>query len=309
MAGYNDLELRPVSKCQRHGWQMLRMEQVAEYAEHVEAPQGAAEDTKSQRDGLVAIWDRAFLGLNEMQYKNKTQTTKNLAKPWDLLPLSSFSGPAKALSQAWDSVAAEASNSDSSNVESKSGHTSTLASLIEQSHLTRNDLLTHSAQSTLLLDDSPLKARMQPYNHICVPEYERKLYARDLRIMEARSRVNPPENNDLPAETDHQTDFDDAGAGIGKRKRYHSPTSPISLPRKRNKKGIAYGDAKILSKHHDHILLAVIGLLDALKNESNVAAWVKSEGLFAIERMELDDVDSRLSRGRFGSAESSRTEG
>lgn len=32
----------------------------------------------------------------------------------------------------------------------------------------------HSERSTLLLDDSPKKAALQPWNHLCVTEYELK---------------------------------------------------------------------------------------------------------------------------------------
>lgn len=83
----------------------------------------------------------------------------------------------------------------------------------------------------------------------------------------------------------------------GKRKRSGSPLSSVSLPRKKKMKGSSYSDAKTLLQHHDHVLLAVIGLLDALKHESNVAGWVKGQGLFAGEHIELGDVDSSLSEG------------
>lgn len=43
-------------------------DQVAEYMEQSDATQKSAEGTEGPRDGLVAIWDRAFLGLNETQY-------------------------------------------------------------------------------------------------------------------------------------------------------------------------------------------------------------------------------------------------
>ncbi|KAJ3800177.1 hypothetical protein GGU11DRAFT_662020, partial [Lentinula aff. detonsa] len=194
---------------------------------------------EEQKEGLVAIWDRKFLGLNELQYRNKFQTTKNLAKPWALLPLSTLSGPTK--------------------------------------------LLTHSAFSTLLLDDSPLKARMQPYNHICVPEYEGNFYARDVNIAEEHNRDAISKKHNFPirntvALTEALTFKKVTRAGTGKRKRSRSP-SPTASPRFRKKQKEL--DAKNLSQHHDHILLAVIGLLDALQHESNVAAWIKRKGLFA----------------------------
>ncbi|KAJ4485817.1 hypothetical protein J3R30DRAFT_1411594 [Lentinula aciculospora] len=267
-------------------------EQVKHYAEQVEAAQGLAEETISQKEGLVAIWDRKFLGLSEAQYRNKFQTTKNLAKPWALLPLSTFSGPTQLLSEAWDHVAEDDADLESaSGLSSESGlnNTSFLVSLIREGHVPRNDLLAHSALSTLLLDDSPLKARMQPYNHICVPEYEGKFYARDVRIAEADKRLDAISNNhDFPiskgvaAEASPSRD-----ASLGKRKRSRS-ASPQASPRfrKKHKRFITKPDTK---SHHDHILLAVIGLLDALKHESNVAAWIQSEQLFAANCTE--DID------------------
>ncbi|KAJ3849666.1 hypothetical protein EV368DRAFT_46852 [Lentinula lateritia] len=209
--------------------------------------------TESHREGLVALWDRKFLGLSETQYRNKFQTTKNLAKPWALLPLSTFSGPTKMLSEAWDR------------------------------------LLSHSAHSTLLLDDSPLKARMQPYNHVCVPEYEGKFYARDVRIAEARDADAFSDDIAVAVERTVTSSSENvASAGVGKRKRSQS-LSPQLLPRnhKKMKRLSPEYDADDLSQQHDHILLAVIGLLEALKHESNVAAWIKDNGLFASNRTEL----------------------
>ncbi|KAJ3757911.1 hypothetical protein EV360DRAFT_3097, partial [Lentinula raphanica] len=187
---------------------------------------------EEQHAGLVAIWDRKFLGLSESQYRSKFQTTKDLAKPWALLPS-----------------------------------------------------LAHSGFSTILLDDSPLKARMQPHNHICVPEYESKFFARDIEIVETRARAANLSGEDVSpvqkivdASTETSTSEDVAAAGIRKRKRSRSPSPTTSL---RIQKKYKHSYSENLPKHHDHILLAVIGLLDALKHESNVAAWIKDKGLFA----------------------------
>ncbi|KAJ3998524.1 hypothetical protein F5050DRAFT_1567033, partial [Lentinula boryana] len=239
-------------------------EQVEEYVEQVQATRNTTEGTISEKEGLVAIWDRKFLGLSELQYRNKFQTTKNLAKPWALLPLSTLSGPTR--------------------------------------------LLTHSAFSTLLLDDSPLKARMQPYNHICVPEYEGNFYARDVNIAEAHNRDAISKKHNFPirntvALTEASTSENVTGAGTGKRKRSQSPSPTASSPRFRKKQKEL--DAENLSQHHDHILLAVIGLLDALQHESNVAAWIKRKGLFATRGSEHiglnlseDDLEAkRISEG------------
>ncbi|KAJ3934605.1 MAG: hypothetical protein NXY57DRAFT_889873 [Lentinula lateritia] len=259
-------------------------------------------------EGLVALWDRKFLGLSETQYRNKFQTTKNLAKPWALLPLSTFSGPTKMLSEAWDRVENDdvdietASKSSGVNSGSRLNNTSFLNSLLEENHLTRNDLLSHSALSTLLLDDSPLKARMQPYNHVCVPEYEGKFYARDVRIAEARDGDAFSDDIAVAVErTETSSSEDVTSAGVGKRKRSRS-LSPQLLPHnhKKMKRLSPEYDADDLSQHHDHILLAVIGLLEALKYESNVAAWIKDNGLFASNRTESEYVNPTLPPGLTG---------
>ncbi|KAG2088564.1 uncharacterized protein F5147DRAFT_549704, partial [Suillus discolor] len=84
-----------------------------------------------------AVWDRESLGLSKEDHHRKALTTKDLTKPWALLPLAG------------------------------------LASSIA-----------HSALTTLLLDDSPHKARLQPYNHVCMPEYTSSFRAKDLQCRE-----------------------------------------------------------------------------------------------------------------------------
>ncbi|KAH7922252.1 hypothetical protein BV22DRAFT_1094986 [Leucogyrophana mollusca] len=115
-------------------------------------------------DELKAVWDRESLGLAKQDYFRKTQTTKDLTKPWKLLPLNS--NPATLSSH---DASPPPSHSTSA------GATSPLA---------------HSALTTLLLDDSPLKARLQPYNHVCIPEYSAPMRARDLRTLELEKLRN-----------------------------------------------------------------------------------------------------------------------
>src|SRR5882762_4500790 len=77
----------------------------------------------------------------------KTQTTKNLSKLWEQL------SPASS---------------------SRSFSTSNEQPIIVPAH---------SAMTTLLVDDSPLKARLQPYNHLCIPEYSLQLRRKDLYVL------------------------------------------------------------------------------------------------------------------------------
>ncbi|KAF9489255.1 hypothetical protein BDN71DRAFT_1456341 [Pleurotus eryngii] len=97
-------------------------------------------------------------------------------------------------------------------------------------HFQGSEGVQHSASSTLLLDGSPLKARLQPLNHLCVKEYTSEMRLADLQVVSEDS----------------------------------TPSYDIN----------AYYNL-------DLTLLAVIGALDAIKWESNVAVagWVRSGGL------------------------------
>jgi len=52
-----------------------------------------------------------------------------------------------------------------------------------------------SAKDTILLDDSALKAHMQPYNHLILPEYDAETRRTDLAAIEGdKSLVDKPKN-------------------------------------------------------------------------------------------------------------------
>ncbi|KAK0476774.1 NLI interacting factor-like phosphatase-domain-containing protein [Armillaria novae-zelandiae] len=84
-----------------------------------------------------------------------------------------------------------------------------------------------SGKNTILLDDSPSKARLQPYNHICVEEYT------------CSTRGAAVKGDDL-------------------------------VPKM---------DSLSLGVDDDETLLAVIGILDCIKSEGDVAKWMKGGGL------------------------------
>lgn len=96
----------------------------------------------------------------------------------------------------------------------------------------------HNAMSTLLMDDSPRKAELQPYNHLCVKEYSNVIRNRDLASVqeeiaqlkspspllpsgEPESRPLPPPQPQLPIEIPHSL----VSAAI----QHHHPT-PFDLP-------------------------------------------------------------------------------
>ncbi|EIW76395.1 hypothetical protein CONPUDRAFT_111312 [Coniophora puteana RWD-64-598 SS2] len=177
------------------------------------------------RAKLRAVWDRQSLGLGRDQYHRKTQTTKDLAKPWMLL----------------------------------SGHS--------------------NPHTTLLLDDSPLKARLQPYNHVCLPEYTGGLRAKDVRALEL---IEHERGREVGRQDDRaQEEGTEANVGAVE------SSSPESKKRKRAQRDVSgsHSPSSVPSsadvEPFDPTLLAVIGVLDALKHESNAAAWVRARGLFA----------------------------
>ncbi|THV00071.1 hypothetical protein K435DRAFT_468376 [Dendrothele bispora CBS 962.96] len=50
----------------------------------------------------------------------------------------------------------------------------------------------HSAQTTLLLDDLPLKARLHLWNHFCIPKYLREVWRRAGRVISPPFSLNNP---------------------------------------------------------------------------------------------------------------------
>lgn len=145
----------------------------------------------------------------------KTQTTKDLAKPWSAL-----------------------------------------------SHLN------HTARSTLLLDDSPLKAHLQPWNHLCIKEYVSELRKQDLKVKEAES---VPELQDQLNED----------PSTSKRKRSEKQVKKLAERIAKATADAIGDDGKPLE--YDQTLLAIVGILDAVKNEDNVAGWMRTGGLVDVD--------------------------
>ncbi|KAG9034433.1 hypothetical protein FRB95_013230 [Tulasnella sp. JGI-2019a] len=106
--------------------------------------------------------------------------------------------------------------------------------------------LPFTALDTILLDDSFLKAHLQPYNHLILPEYDSDLCRRDASITQqhlaSASKSDPSAN--------------DAGPNIE--------------------------DMNLLehSGDPDQTLLAVIGILSAAVRQTNVSSWMRAGGLW-----------------------------
>jgi NLI interacting factor-like phosphatase len=147
----------------------------------------------------------------------------------------------------------------------------------------------HSAATTILLDDSHAKAALQPYNHLCVPEYSRAQRTTDIAVLQQLQHLEQhstsPRQEDASAPAAPTADADahaapspDAPTGnVRKRKRKKAqaqaqpqqPTTPV-LPT------AADGSPATL----DETLLAVIGILHAARLQSSIAGWLRAGALF-----------------------------
>ncbi|KAF9231376.1 hypothetical protein BU15DRAFT_68384 [Melanogaster broomeanus] len=196
----------------------------------------------SYQDDLRAVWSRRSLGLSVEEYHRKTATTKDLTKPWKLLPLD-------------DSAGAPLSGSPA-------------PAELEESHII------HSALVTLLLDDTPRKALLQPYNHVCIPEYDSPRRQRDLQSL---NTMEGPKEGKRSKKRRLRDEVDAAAVD------HVDPASPRpdtdliisdSLP------SASLASLYLTAEPFDVTLLSAIGVLDAIKLQSNVAAWIRGGGLW-----------------------------
>ncbi|KIM53305.1 hypothetical protein SCLCIDRAFT_139237 [Scleroderma citrinum Foug A] len=200
---------------------------------------------------LVAVWDRKSLGLTQEQYHKKTMTTKDLSKPWKLLPLG------------LNPTQIEASTSDlSRKVTDVAMDTGTPNSIA------------HSALTTLLLDDSPHKAALQPHNHVCIPEYDSTRRHSDLASLASKSSDRPATKKGKKKDTQKEPQE----MAVPPLRPYTSDPSVSEAP------GMALADTpQSAEEPFDVTLLAVVGILDEVKHQSNVAAWIRAGGLWGSE--------------------------
>lgn len=183
------------------------------------------EKALGSKDGLRAVWARDTLGLSEEAYFRKTQTTKDLEKPWAALG--------------------------------------------------------HSARTTFLLDDSPLKAHLQPWNHLCIREYVSELRQVDVKVRDAealRQRREQLETNAPEEEAEGEEALPRDRRKEKKRKQREERLASLSPAE------LQPVDSEGRPLEYDQTLLAIIGVLDAIKHEDNVAGWMRSGGLYNSSR-------------------------
>ncbi|KZV80870.1 hypothetical protein EXIGLDRAFT_755980 [Exidia glandulosa HHB12029] len=198
-----------------------------------------------KHEQLVATWDRTFFDLSAADYNRKSLTLKDLEKPWTFLAHKFAADP----------------------------------------------LFAHSPKTTLLLDDSTAKAQCQPFNHLCLTEYTEEAWKHE------RDTYKPPPPPPAP--------------GMGKKARKKEKKRLKALERAQLEQGLAEevdGTSSAViepsdppasepapepesaaepvleadaENESDDMLLAVIGVLDYVRHESNVAHWIKEGGLWA----------------------------
>lgn len=192
----------------------------------------------------------------------KVQTFKDLTKPWAEIPSLSPHPvkPNKPLS--------------SSSISSTPHNSPRPSSLSTLSLPSPPDLPTkcetvqaHSAMTTLLLDDSPRKAELQPYNHVCIPEYGGATRARDLVVLRLEK------DREREEKLEDQVDASPVDSPMGEE---GSSKKRKRKEKKRLKHAANHGPEQI----YDETLIAVIGVLDEVKLQSNIAAWIRLGGLW-----------------------------
>lgn len=144
----------------------------------------------------------------------------------------------------------------------------------------------HSALTTLLLDDSPAKVKLQPYNHVCVKEYNQQLRLKDLRtkVIKSSAASSPSSPEDVIDRTGaNQSTIDTEEAdGVAEHGSAQQARRKEKKMRKKASKLTALLD-NVAAAKYDETLLAVIGILDVVRVQSNVAAWVRKGGLWALK--------------------------
>ncbi|KZV67395.1 hypothetical protein PENSPDRAFT_688198 [Peniophora sp. CONT] len=253
---------------------------------------------------LVAIWARDTLGLSQDHYHKKVQTVKDLRKPWSELP--SILDPSIVVNTEETPASHQSRHSSVAPTERNLSPTSS-PTLPPSSQLSivsdATDTPTvHSALTTLLLDDSPKKAILQPWNHLCIPDYTQALRNADLAILNgARARAEhaaavaaQPDPTVAP-DSDTTPDLGATRVSSPPAPETGAPGQPLTAEeagearllkrrerkaRKRAQRALEAPPPEDDGSQMDPTLLAVVGVLHTLKGESNVAGWIREGRLW-----------------------------
>ncbi|OSC96995.1 hypothetical protein PYCCODRAFT_1481601 [Trametes coccinea BRFM310] len=247
------------------------------------------------KDQLLAVWARDTLGLSNDHYHRKVQTVKDLYKPWSHFASRSSQAPSSPQSSTASSPRSPPESSSPSRLSNET------ASATPQ---------THSALTTLLLDDSPRKAELQPFNHVCIGEYSGERRAKDLeslqkeqewksavearqlldaRMADTQGSAAPDESPESLAPQDREDPVPDASLSAAADQSAPAAADVETSKKRKRKEKKLQKRAALLEQleaggkpdvSYDETLLAVIGVLDEIKSQANVAAWIRSGGLW-----------------------------
>ena len=150
----------------------------------------------------------------------------------------------------------------------------------------------HSAKTTILVDDSPLKAKLQPYNHLCVREYAATMRGSDVAVRDAEVLAARASRHSTPTpirELENENTEEDA-AIAKKRKRKERKREKTEKKRAAKKSWKAREQARVAGGggEYDEMLLAVVGILEEVKVQGNVSAWMRRGGLMLGQEQEQD---------------------
>lgn len=137
----------------------------------------------------------------------------------------------------------------------------------------------HSPHTTVLLDDSFTKTAKQPWNHLVLPEYVAETRARDVAANSRLSGLSVASSSSSKKSKKAQTQTADSAAlerqGHGQEDCALEEAPPVNA------------ELDVF----DETLLAVIGVLDAVKDESNVSYWFRA-GVLARPHQAAESSDA-----------------
>ncbi|KAG8722602.1 hypothetical protein FRC09_006001 [Ceratobasidium sp. 395] len=286
----------------------------------------------SDRNRLAGIWARDTLGLATENYSQKVQTVKDLNIVWDApegLPPpvkvvppppmavltddpSSLPGydPAKRMPALKTKIYTSTQLTPVSNTPDASEEGQDRTTYWSVPEVQPDDPIpgltgansaviaptppgVYSALNTLLLDDSPLKAHLQSYNNLTLPEYTADLRTRDVRRRDALEEVAKSTVEDVADKNIENGNAEQSSLDAESSKQQHFKT--------------------LRAAPFDKTLLAVIGVLSAVRHESSIVGWMRAGGMrpsleemarvSALVEEEQEEVDEGLSGEIAGNAE------
>ncbi|KAL1674562.1 hypothetical protein EV122DRAFT_220332 [Schizophyllum commune] len=131
----------------------------------------------------------------------------------------------------------------------------------------------HSGKTTVLVDDSVLKAHMQPYNHLCLPEYTLETRDADIAAIARAKHTKTKSSTTRPVTRDA---LDDLAASM--------QAATISGKQQDD----AAGKDGRIPAGVDAALLAVVGIISRLKDVRDAAAWIEEGNIMRPAGLKVD---------------------